>query len=48
MKIDTDRLNRCIETLRISWEGLQQSEPVDEFYDIYRAACVSVEGGRED
>lgn len=48
MKIDTDRLNRCIEILRISWEELQQSERVEELCDIYSAACFSVEGGRDD
>ena len=40
MNIDTDRLNRCISTLRAAWEGLQQRESDDVFYDIYRAACV--------
>ena len=40
MNIDTDHLNRCISTLRAAWEGLQQRESGDVFYDIYRAACV--------
>ena len=40
MSINTDHLNRCIDTLRAAWEGLQQREPGDVLYDIYRAACV--------
>ena len=40
MNINTDHLNRCISTLRSAWEGLQQCEPGDVLYDIYRAACV--------
>ena len=40
MNINTGHLNRCISTLRIAWEGLQQREPGDVLYDIYRAACV--------
>ena len=40
MSINTDHLNRCISTLRAAWEGLQQREPGDVLYDIYRAACV--------
>ena len=42
MDINTDHLNRCISTLRSAWEGLQQREPGDVLYDIYRAACVKV------
>jgi nucleotidyltransferase substrate binding protein (TIGR01987 family) len=40
MNINTGQLNRCISTLRSAWEGLQQREPGDVLYDIYRAACV--------
>lgn len=40
MNINTDHLHRCISTLRVAWEGLQQREPEDVLYDIYRAACV--------
>ena len=40
MNINTDHLNRCIGTLRAAWEGLQQCDPGDVLYDIYRAACV--------
>ena len=40
MSINTDHLNRCISTLRAAWEGLQQCEPGDVLYEIYRAACV--------
>ncbi len=40
MNINTDHLNRCIGTLRVAWEGLQECEPGDVLYEIYRAACV--------
>ena len=40
MNINTDHLNRCIGTLRAAWEGLQQCDPGDVLYEIYRAACV--------
>ena len=40
MNIDIEHLNRCISTLRVAWEGLQQRESGDVYYDIYRAACV--------
>lgn len=40
MNINTDHLNRCIGTLRVAWEGLQQRDPGDVLYEIYRAACV--------
>lgn len=40
MNINTDHLNRCIGTLRVAWEGLQQGEAGDVLCEIYRAACV--------
>ena len=40
MKINTDHLNRCIGTLRVALDGLQQCEQGDVLYEIYRAACV--------
>ncbi len=40
MGINTEHLNRCIGTLKAAWEGLQQRQPGDVLYDIYRAACV--------
>ena len=40
MTINTDHLNRCIHTLKSAWEGLQQYEPGDVLYEIFRAACV--------
>ena len=40
MTISTEYINRCIHTLRSAWEGLQQCEPGDVLYEIYRAACV--------
>ena len=40
MSTNTDHLNRCIDTLRSTWEGLQPREPGDVLYEIYRAACV--------
>ena len=40
MTISTEYINRCINTLRSAWEGLQRYEPGDVLYEIYRAACV--------
>ena len=40
MSMNTAYLNGCIDTLRTAGEGLQQREPGDVLYDIYRAACV--------
>ncbi len=40
MPINTDFLVRCINTLESAFEQLQQREPSDEFYDIFRAASV--------
>ena len=40
MNINTDHLNRCTDTLRSAWEGLQQREPGEVLYDICGAACV--------
>ena len=38
MSINTEYLNRYIDTLRADWEELRQREPGDVLYDIYRAA----------
>ena len=38
MSINTEYLNRYIDTLRTDWEELRQREPGDVLYDIYRAA----------
>ena len=40
MPINTDFLVRCINTLESAFEQLQQREPGDTFYDIFRAASV--------
>ena len=40
MNINTDYLNRCIQTLGNAFDALQKCEPGDFMYDIYRAACV--------
>lgn len=40
MKLSTDFLDRCIQTLDASFERLQHVEPDDIFYDIFRASCV--------
>ena len=40
MAINTDFLTRCINTLESAFEQLQQREPSDELYDIFRAASV--------
>ena len=40
MKVNTEYLDRCIQTLERAFELLQQSEPNDFTYDIYRAASV--------
>ena len=40
MPINTDFLTRCINTLESAFEQLQQYEPSDVFYDIFRAASV--------
>ncbi len=40
MAINTDFLVRCINTLESACEHLQQREPSDELYDIFRAASV--------
>ena len=40
MPINTDFLARCINTLASAFEQLQQREPSDAFYDIFRAASV--------
>ena len=40
MPINTDFLVRCINTLESAFKQLQQREPADTFYDIFRAAAV--------
>ena len=40
MNINTDFLIRCINTLESAFEQLQQREPADALYDIFRAASV--------
>ena len=40
MPINTDFLVRCINTLDAAFEQLQQRDPEDTFYDIFRAASV--------
>ena len=40
MRINTDILVRCINTLESAVEQLQQREPADRFYDTFREASV--------
>ena len=40
MNINTDYLDRCIETLESAFNLLQQREPKEIYYDIYRSAGV--------
>ena len=40
MRINTDFLTRCIQTLEAAFEQLQQQETHSLTYDIYRSACV--------
>ena len=40
MLLNTDFLVRCIDTLESAFEQLQQREPGDTFYEIFRAASV--------
>ena len=40
MTINTDFLNRCIDTLGSASDELQRRGPDDAFYDIFRAAAV--------
>ena len=40
MPINTDFLNRCIDTLESASEELQRRGPDDTYYDIFRAAAV--------
>ena len=40
MTINTDFLTRCINTLESAFRQLQQHDPSDTFYDIFRAASV--------
>jgi len=39
-EINTDYFSRCIATLERAFNGLQGLPVDDDFYDIYRAACV--------
>ena len=39
-EINTDYFSRCIATLERAFNGLQGLLVDDDFYDIYRAACV--------
>lgn len=40
MKVDTSFLERCITTLEKALDLLNQSDPKDIDYDLYRSACV--------
>ena len=40
MNINTEFLTRCVDTLEVALEQLQQYDVDDISYDIYRAACV--------
>ena len=40
MKINTDYLDRCIETLESAHDLLSRHAPDDVAYRIYRSACV--------
>jgi len=40
MRVDTEFLERCIDTLERALGELRRSDPDDIAYDIYRAACV--------
>ena len=40
MRINTDFLVRCIQTLETAMEQLRHQEPDSIVYDIYRSACV--------
>ena len=40
MPINTDFLVRCIKTLESAFDQLQQLQPADPLYDIFRAASV--------
>ncbi len=40
MGINTDFLTRCINTLESAFDQLQQREPGDTLYEIFRAAAV--------
>lgn len=39
-EINTEYLERCIGTLEKAFQALRNVSADDEFYDIYRAACV--------
>ena len=40
MTIDTTYLNRCLQTLIVAFEAIEQRDSDEIIYDIYRAACV--------
>ena len=40
MNISTEFLTRCIDTLEVALEQLQQYDADDIWYDIFRSACV--------
>ena len=40
MNINTEFLTRCIDTLEVALEQLQQYDVDDVWYDIFRASCV--------
>ena len=40
MTINTDYLNRCIQTLLVAFEEIQQQDSDEIISDIYRVACV--------
>ena len=40
MRLNTDFLFRCIGTLELAFEQMQQHEPGDFIYEVFRSACV--------
>ena len=40
MRLNTDFLFRCIGTLELAFEQMQQHEPDDFIYEVFRSACV--------
>lgn len=40
MKIDTQFYNRCIATLERAYDRLEDSDPEEIDYDLYRSACI--------
>ena len=39
-RINTEFLSRCIQVLELSYKKIQNKDPGDIGYDIYRSACV--------